>query len=315
MTANGALLVERFLEMLQAERGATDNTLQAYGRDLTSFLEKLKAGVSLAEAGSADVRAYLQALALDGKSERTQARHLSSLRQFFTFLMEENLREDNPALLVVPPKQKKPLPKALTMEEVDRLLEVARRASQGNDPDAVRLWALVELLYASGLRVSELVSLTVSGIQRDREALLVKGKGNKERLVPVGRHARQALEAYLDCRECHFSRADLARGKKPAWLFPSRGAQGHLTRHRVGQLLKDLALEAGLMPSSLSPHVLRHAFATHLLENGADLRAVQKMLGHEDISTTQIYTHVLQARLQRLMATHHPLASDADHRD
>lgn len=302
----GAFLVERFLEMLRAERGVANNTLQAYGRDLSSLLKHLGADCAIETATVADLQGWLHTLAQAEKSPGTQARNLSSARQFYGFLVEEGLREDNPARMIVPPKQRAALPKILTVQEVESLLSTVREGAKGiGNWRRVRLWGLIELLYGSGLRISELVTLRVAQVQNECEVILITGKGERERLVPIGRPARQALARWLVVRPL-----SLPSGAENPWLFPSR--RGHLTRHRVGQLLKDLAQVAGIDPGRLSPHVLRHAFATHLLENGADLRAVQTMLGHEDISTTQIYTHVLQARLQGLVAEHHPLASPSD---
>jgi integrase/recombinase XerD len=231
---------------------------------------------------------------------RTAARRLSALRQFHRFLNGEGVRPDDPTAALDSPRQGRPLPKYLSEAEVDALL-VASRARPG--PDGVRLVALLELLYATGLRVSELVGLPLAAIARDRRLLSVRGKGNKERLVPLSEPAREALAAWLPLRQ-----AALGPGSMSRWLFPSRSRQGHLTRHRFGQLLKELAIAAGLDPAKVSPHVLRHAFATHLLAHGADLRSVQRLLGHADISTTQIYTHVLEDRLRALVHEHHPLA-------
>jgi integrase/recombinase XerD len=231
---------------------------------------------------------------------RTGARRLSALRQFYRFLYAEGLRGDEPTAALDSPHQGRPLPRVLSESEVDALLAAARSR---DGPEGLRLAALVEVLYATGLRVSELVALPLAAVRRDPRVLLVRGKGGKERMVPLGEPAREALSAYLEVR-----RRFCPAGRDPRWLFPSRAASGHLTRHRFAQLLKALAVEAGVDPGKVSPHVLRHAFASHLLEHGADLRAVQQMLGHADISTTQIYTHVLNERLRRLVETHHPLA-------
>jgi tyrosine recombinase XerD subunit len=232
----------------------------------------------------------------------TAARRLSALRQFFRFLAQEGIRSDDPAALLDAPKRARPLPKILSEEEVDRLLEASRKLR--DDPaESARLNCLLELLYATGLRVSELVGLRWPPFGDDARFLVIRGKGGKERLVPLSEPARKAVEAYAGWRS-----EFLAPKQVSPWLFPSRGDSGHLTRQRFGQLLKDLAVAAGLSPSKVSPHVLRHAFASHLLARGADLRAVQKMLGHADISTTQIYTHVLEARKQALVREHHPLA-------
>lgn len=304
---------DAFLEMLAAERGAAANTLEAYRRDLEHCEDFLGGrGKNLSAAGTEDLRAYLQALSASGMAPRTAARRLSALRQFYRFLYEDRLRGDDPTTGLESPRQGRPLPKTLSESEVDRLLESARADPS---PEGVRLQALLELLYATGLRVSELVSLPLSATARDPRVLLVRGKGGRERLVPLSEPAREALSDYREIRARFLMSKRAAKandGQKlpeSPWLFPSRGKSGHLTRHRVGQLLKDLATAAGLDPAKLSPHVLRHAFASHLLDHGADLRAVQKMLGHADISTTQIYTHVLSERMKSLVLNHHPLAS------
>lgn len=300
--------LDRFLEMMAAERGAAENTLAAYGLDLknaTGFLATRQQ--SLEEATADDLRAYIAYLSAQGYAPRSAARRLSALRQFFRFLYSEGLRIDDPSAQLDSPRQGRELPKLLETSEVDALLAAAL---QRPGADGLRLSAILELLYASGLRVTELVTLKLASVQRDPRVILVRGKGDKERLVPLNGKAREALEAYLGVRAV-FLRRKGGRSDESPWLFPSRGQGGHLTRHRVGQLLKELAVDAGIAPSRVSPHVLRHAFASHLLANGADLRAVQQMLGHADISTTQIYTHVLNERLRRLVETHHPLAETA----
>ncbi|WP_299398593.1 site-specific tyrosine recombinase XerD [Pelagibius sp.] len=301
--------LEPFLEMLAAERGAAANTLEAYRRDLESFaafLQQRRKRPETAEAG--DLRAFLSQLAKAGMAPRTAARRLSALRQFYRFLLSEGLREDDPSAAVDSPRQGRSLPKVLSEAEVDALLAAAQRRQ---DAEGLRLAALVELLYATGLRVSELVGLRLAATQRDQRLLIVRGKGNKERMVPLSDAARRSLAAYLEVRDRFLTttgKGEKARRADSPWLFPSRGASGHITRHRVGQLLKDLAHAAQLDAAKVSPHVLRHAFASHLLDHGADLRSLQKMLGHADISTTQIYTHVLNERLKALVQTHHPLA-------
>ncbi|MGF1609377.1 MAG: site-specific tyrosine recombinase XerD [Kiloniellales bacterium] len=302
--------LDAFLEMLRAERGASDNTVDAYERDLedfAAFLARRQGGQAgaLEAAIARDIRDYLAKLDRDGLAPRTSARRLSALRQFYRFLFAEGLREDNPALSVDSPRLGRALPKILSEAEVERLLAIARG---DGSPRGLRLTALLELLYATGLRVSELIRLPRAAAARDPRVLMVTGKGGKERMVPLSQPARAALSAYLAQRRW-FLKPKGGRDQDSPWLFPSRGSGGHLTRHRVGQLLKALALEAGLDPAKLSPHVLRHAFASHLLDHGADLRAVQLMLGHADISTTQIYTHVLNERLRRLVSDHHPLAA------
>ena len=294
--------IDAFLEMLIAERGAAANTVQAYTRDLVDLALFLKRrGTAPSSASTDDLRAYLTALANGGLAPRTQARRLSSLRQFHRFLFTDGVRGDDPSTALDSPRQGRSLPKYLSEDEVDRLLAAART---DGDAEALRLTALVELLYATGLRVSELVGLPLATATRDPRVIMVRGKGGKERLVPLSAPARDAVEAYLSARDRF-----LKPGAHSPFLFPSRGAEGHLTRQRFGQMLKALAVAANLDPRKVSPHVLRHAFATHLLARGADLRSVQAMLGHADISTTQIYTHVLEERLKALVNDHHPLAT------
>jgi len=290
--------VEAFLEMLAAERGAARLTLAAYRHDLAVVAEFL--GGALDSASTEDLRNYLGALARDGLSARTAARRLSALRQFYRFLLLDGRRQDDPTAALDAPRLGRPLPKLVSEDEATKLLDAA--AAQGG-AEGARLICLVELLYGAGLRVSELVSLPLTAARGEKRFLVVRGKGDKERLVPVGEPARAALAAYLARRD-----GFVAGKKSERFLFPSRSAAGHLTRRRCGQMMKELALAAGIDPARLSPHVLRHAFATHLLDRGADLRSVQEMLGHADIATTQIYTHVAGERLQRLVREHHPLA-------
>lgn len=293
--------LELFLEMLAAERNASPHTLRAYRRDLEGFAEFLaKRGHDLAHADADDVRAYLARLAQRGMSARSTARHLSSLRQFHRFLVVEGTRHDDPLAAIDGPRLGRPLPKILSEDEVRRLLDAARELPE---LERIRLTAILEVLYAAGLRVSELAALPLAALTRDARVLTVRGKGNKERLVPLSAPAREALEAWRSVRS-----RTLAVGGKSPFMFPSRGATGHLTPSRIAQLLKALAPRAGLNPRRLSPHVLRHAFASHLVDHGADLRSVQQMLGHADIATTQIYTHVAGDRLQRLVQENHPLA-------
>jgi len=313
--------VESFLEMLVAERGAAANTREAYGRDLTDFAGFLaRRGRAVHQADAADLRAYLGQLNDAGMAPRTAARRLSTLRQFHRFLFGEGLRADDPTAGLDSPRQGRALPKVLSETEVEALLAAAR-ARPG--AAGTRLVALLELLYATGLRVSELVELPAAAAARDPRVLIVTGKGGKERMVPLSEPARDALKHYRaaagkrgrgaspEAPAAPAAQAPQAPGK---WLFPSRGAAGHLTRQRVAQLLKELAVAAGIDPVKVSPHVLRHAFASHLLDHGADLRAVQMMLGHADISTTQIYTHVLDARLKALVRDRHPLSDTAPRR-
>ena len=287
--------------MLAAERGAAANTMTAYRRDLIDAAGFLaRQAMPIEQAGDRHLRDYLNSLSSRGLAPRSAARRLSALRQFFRFLFTEGRRSDDPTTALDRPRQGRALPKTLDEDEVGRLLAAAR-ARRG--ADGLRLSLLVELLYATGLRVSELVSLPRAAVRRDPRVLIVQGKGGKERMIPLGDAARGVLAQYLSVSGRTGSGAADSK-----WLFPSHGRDGHLTRRRVGQLLKELALEAGLDPDKVSPHVLRHAFASHLLDHGADLRSVQKMLGHADISTTQIYTHVLSARLRSLVQEKHPLA-------
>ena len=285
--------------MLSAERGAARLTLAAYRNDLVNFSGFLGAS-GIEAATTADLRRYLAALAKAKLASRTAARRLSALRQFYRFLLLERVRSDDPTTVLDAPRLGRPLPKLVSEAEAKALLDAARARS---GPEGLRLVCLLELLYGTGMRVSELVGLPLGATRGDPRFLIVRGKGDKERLVPLGVPARDALGAYMATRG-HF----LKEGDSSRWLFPSRSAEGYLTRRRCGQLLKGLAVEAGIDPARLSPHVLRHAFASHLLDHGADLRSVQEMLGHADIATTQIYTHVLGDRLQRLVTEHHPLA-------
>ena len=308
---NSRELIESFLEMIVAERGAAANTLEAYRRDLEDFASFLAhRNATITEARSADVSAYLRALAEQGMAASSRARRLSALRQLYKFLLADGRIGEDPVHGLQGPKIRQPLPKTLSVAEVDKLIATARDRIAGTTGReryaALRLYCLIEMLYATGMRVSELVSLPRSVLQGDPRVLTIKGKGGRERLVPLNAAARAALDRYLEV-----GRHDddgLAPMLKSRWLFPSRSAEGHLTRQRLAQELKELALEAGIDPRRVGPHVLRHAFASHLLDRGADLRAVQLLLGHADISTTQIYTHVLEERLRRLVLEHHPLA-------
>lgn len=298
-------LIELYLDMLAAERGAEDNTLAAYQRDLEDFAAHLAAhGSGIAAAATPDLRAYLGELSRRGLRTSTVARRLSAIRQLYRFLYAEGRRRDDPAAVLEGPRRARPLPKTLTLEEVDRLLRAAATvpASARERLRAARLSCLIETLYATGLRVSELVALPVSAARRDARVIVVRGKGARERLVPLNDAAKRAMATYL---ELFAQSAPCAQSK---WLFPSFGSTGHLTRQHFARELKALAAKAGLGAERVSPHVLRHAFASHLLHNGADLRVVQTLLGHADISTTQIYTHVLQERLKSLVRDLHPLA-------
>ena len=287
--------------MLVAERGAAENTRAAYARDIEDFIAHVRTrGRTALTATADDLRDYLAQQHRRGMAPTTAARRLSALRQFHKFLYGEGLRTDDPSAMIDAPRRGRPLPKILTEVEVDRLIAAAR-AQDG--PAGLRTLAMLELLYATGMRVSELVGLPLAAVARDRDVVVVRGKGGRERLVPLSDPAREALAAYKAARPIF-----LAEGAASPWLFPSRDGTEHLTRQRFGQMLKDLAVAAGLPRHKVSPHVLRHAFASHLLAHGADLRSVQQMLGHADISTTQIYTHVLDDRLRRLVAERHPLA-------
>ena len=286
---------------MAAERGASNNTCQAYQRDIADFSVWMsQRGRSVEAATSDDIRGFLSALADRQLAASSSARKLSTLRQFFGFLQGDGHRSDNPTAIVDSPRQGRSLPKVLSEADVDRLL-AATRTVKG--PAGIRLTAMMELLYATGLRVSELVALPLNAVAGNRQFLLVTGKGNKERLVPITGEARAAVDAYLEIWLMF-----VPDGKQSKFLFPSRGKEGHITRRRFAQMLSDLAPGAGLHHQQVSPHILRHAFASHLLANGADLRLVQQMLGHADISTTQIYTHVLDARLKNLVNDMHPLS-------
>jgi integrase/recombinase XerD len=302
--------ISTFLDAQAAELGASRNTLLAYGRDLKDFAGFLAGrGRSFDDAVQDDVEGYLVHCDAQGLSVATRARRLSAIKQLFRFAFEEGWRAENPAIRIRGPGKARRLPKTLTVPEIDRLLEAAR--TQGRSGDRVRNTCLLELLYATGMRVSELVELPVSAARGAPQMLLVRGKGEKERMVPLSAPARDALAAWLELRD---AAEDKARAKGiPAsrFLFPSTGSTGHLTRHRFYLLIKSLAVGAGVDPARVTPHTLRHAFATHLLANGADLRVIQTLLGHADVSTTEIYTHVLEDRLSELVHMHHPLAVKA----
>jgi len=303
-----SLAIENFLEMMSAERSAAENTLESYRRDLSAVAEALAArGVNLVEAGPDHIRSVIDVMATEGFAATSQARRLSALRQFFRFLYSEGYRQDDPTGTVDAPKKQKPLPKIMSVENVTRLLDRAvLEAGEAVEPaeriKALRLHALLETLYATGLRVSELVGLPVTVARTDHRFLLVRGKGSKERVVPLSPKAREALQRFLALRD------SLPGSDDNPWLFPAFSESGHLARQVFARELKGLAARAGLSVAAISPHVLRHAFASHLLQNGADLRTVQQLLGHADISTTQIYTHVLEERLHKLVSEHHPLA-------
>jgi phage integrase family protein len=292
--------VNRFLEMMSAERGASANTLEAYGRDVEEFLTYC-GGMALKEISRDDVGDFVQYLGREGRSPKTVARKLSAVREFFKFLYTEKDIKDNPAADVLTPKQEKPLPKFLSEDEIKRLIATAKECS---GPKGRQMTAMLELMYASGLRVSELVSLPENCINFDRRQVFVRGKGSKERVVPVAPAAIQAVFDYLEQRDCF-----IREGRRSIWLFPSKSSRsGHISRDTFFKRLKELAVKAGIYPSRVTPHVLRHSFATHLLNHNADLRSVQKMLGHESINTTEIYTHILSDKLLETVQKLHPLA-------
>ena len=299
---SGSHHIGAFLEMMSAERGAAKNTIDAYRRDLSDYAGFVAGrGQSLLDVPRDTVNAYLDQLKRDGLSASSSARRLSAIRQFHKFLCADGLRGGDPTRIVASPRSRRALPKVLSIAEVDRLLAIAEaEANAGRSPQqqaaALRLYVLLELLYATGLRVTELVSLKRSAVMRDTSFITVVGKGNKERIVPLTDRARDAIKAYVPTLE------------PGPYLFPAKGADGYLTRQVFARDLKELAALAGISAARMSPHVLRHAFASHLLAGGADLRVVQLLLGHADISTTQIYTHVLDEKLRTLVETHHPLS-------
>ncbi|UYV39419.1 site-specific tyrosine recombinase XerD [Rhodobacteraceae bacterium D3-12] len=304
--------ISPFLDAQSAELGASENTLLAYGRDLVDFSGWLtgKAG-ALETARREDIEAYLIDCEAQGLAQSTRARKLSAIKQLYRFAFEEALREDNPAIEIKGPGRAKRLPKTLSHEEVDALLAAARRYGR-TDQERLRNTCLMELLYATGMRVSELVSLPVMAARGDPRMLLVHGKGGKERMVPLSPPARSALSEWLIAWDA--AQDNKRKSGKPVsrFLFPSRGKSGHLTRTGFYLLLKELAVTGGISPAKVTPHTLRHAFATHLLAGGADLRSIQVMLGHADVATTEIYTHVLDERLKELVLEHHPLATTKD---
>jgi integrase/recombinase XerD len=309
--AVAARWISAFLEAQAAERGAARNTLLAYGRDLKDFCFWLeRRGVALTDAAQADVEAYLVACEAEGLSKPTRARRLSAIRQLFRFAHEEGWRDTDPAIRIGGPGRDRKLPQTLTLAQVEALIGAAGAAGR-TEADRRRNACLLELLYATGMRVSELVTLPVAAVRGDPAMILVRGKGGKERMVPLSPPAKAALAGWLRLRDAEEEAARLARRVPPSkFLFPARSEAGHLTRQGFHGLLKDLAVSAGISPALVAPHRLRHAFATHLLAGGADLRVIQTLLGHADIATTEIYTHVLDEHLRDLVLTHHPLAKD-----
>lgn len=305
MSPDAQRWIATFLEAQAAERDAAGNTQLAYARDLKDFGDwAARRGLGFDAVAEADITAYLVACEAEGLARATRARRLSAIRQLFRFAYEEGWRPDNPALQIKGPGRERRLPATLSIDEVDRLLAAAEAAPR----EATRNTCLMQVLYATGMRVSELVSLPVAAARGDPRMLLIRGKGGRERMVPLSPPARAALAAWLAERDAA-EEAALAKGLPASrFLFPSRGKSGHLTRHRFYALVKELALAGGVDPGKVTPHTLRHAFATHLLAGGADLRAIQTLLGHADISTTEIYTHVLDERLRALVLEHHPLA-------
>ena len=300
---NTGRLIDGFLEMMSAERAASENTLSAYRRDLTDLAARLKvSNQSVVSASTGHLEGVLASWANEGLAASTSARKLSAMKQFYLYLQTDAIRTDNPVHMLRGPAQGRPLPKILSEDDVDGLFQALKKDTSVK---GIRMHAMMEILYAGGLRVSELVSLKKTAVLRGDNCLVIKGKGGRERLVPLTDTARFAIDEWLHVRDKTMPENPSTAAKTA--LFPSRAKQGHVSRERFAQLLKSLAMEAGLLPSKVSPHVLRHAFATHLLSNGADLRAVQTLLGHADISTTQIYTHVLDARLTALVQNHHPL--------
>ncbi|MFP3382818.1 tyrosine recombinase [Tritonibacter sp. SIMBA_163] len=307
--------ISTFLDAQAAELGAARNTLLAYGRDLRNLAHWMAGqGLNFSLMQQGDVESYLISCDAEGLSRATRARRLSAVKQIYRFAFEEGWREDNPALQIKGPGRAKSLPKTLEIAEVDLLLQAARVTGR-TEADRLRNTCLMELLYATGMRVSELVSLPVSAARGDPNMLLILGKGGKERMVPLSPPARAALAVWLSTRDGIEDKRETEGHKSSRFLFPSRSKDGHLTRHRFYLLIKELAVAGGVSPEKVTPHTLRHAFATHLLANGADLRAIQALLGHADIATTEIYTHVLDARLAELVHQHHPLAKKASDTD
>ena len=310
-----ATWVSAFLDAQAAELGASQNTLMAYARDLDDFGNWLTdRGNDFATASQPDVEAYLVHCDAQGLASSTRARRLSAIKQLYRFASEDRLRADNPAIRIKGPGRDQRLPKTLSEAEVDRLLTAVRTFGRSKS-DQCRNTCLLELLYATGMRVTELVSLPVSAARGDPRLLLIRGKGGKERMVPLTPPARAALGVWLKLRDNADAKTRETGGVPSPYLFSSSGKSGHLTRHRFYVLIKDISVAAGVSPAKVTPHTLRHAFATHLLANGADLRSIQTLLGHADVATTEIYTHVLEERLRALVVDHHPLSRNASARN
>ncbi len=307
-----------FLDAHAAELGAARNTVLAYGRDLRDFAEwMIREGTDTLSVSREQIEDYLSDCDAQGLSRATRARRLSSIRQYTRFALDEGWRKDDPAIRISGPGRAKRLPKTLSRDEVSALLDAAPALGR-TEAERARALALMELLYATGMRVSELVGLPVDACRGDPQVLMIRGKGSKDRMVPLTGPARKALAGWLAIRDAAGKETVLGRqvaGKGARWLFPGSGAAGHLTRQQFNNMLKSLAVAAGISPARVTPHVIRHAFATHLLEGGADLRAIQTLLGHADLSTTEIYTHVLDTRMRELVLNHHPLAQTGPHND
>lgn len=300
--------IDAFLDAQAAELNAAENTRLAYARDLMDFLSHISArDLDFERVTRSDIETYLIACTDAGLSTATRARRLSAIRQLYRFAYEEGFRSDNPSLQIKGPGKSKRLPKILSESDVERLLEAARNTGRRAE-DRQRNACMMELLYATGLRVTELCALPVAAVRGDPNLILVRGKGDKERMVPLSSPARKEVTTWLELRDAAEAETVAKGGSSSRFLFPSRGKLGHLTRHRFHGLIKDMAVAAGIDPAKVTPHTLRHAFATHLLARGADLISIQALLGHADVSTTEIYTHVLDERLKDLVLTHHPLA-------
>lgn len=307
-----AHLIKAFLEAQAAELDAATNTQLAYARDLTDVSGYLsQKGENFASATRQYIENYLVQCEAQGFAQSTRARRLSAMKQLFRFMFEEGFRSDNPAIQIKGPSRSKVLPKTLSTEEIERLLNAARAMGR-TETDKIRNSCLMELLYATGMRVTELVSLPVSAARGNPHMLLVRGKGGKERMVPLSAHARKALAAWLKAWDAKDNMSRDKGGSGSKYLFPSPSKQGHLTRHRFYVFIKDLSLKADIDSSKVTPHAIRHAFATHLLENGADLLSIQVLLGHADVTTTEVYTHVVEERLKALVLEHHPLSAASD---